>query len=188
MRCPCARQRQERDHPHNRMMNNAKALPQLARLQQLFDYKADTGLFIRKTPKGNSAAGKAAGCKNQRGYVQLCVDGTVYLAHRLAWLYMTGTDPAQQIIDHVNGNSSDNRFCNLRICTNAGNTQNASRQRNNTSGFKGVHFDAERGLWRASITANNAYKYLGRFLTAEQAYAAYCKAAAELHGEFARTA
>ena len=188
MRCPCARQRQEPDHPHNRMMANFKPLPKRDRLQQLFDYRADTGLFIRKTAKGNSAAGKAAGCRNHRGYVQLCVDGTVYLAHRLAWHYMTGTDPAQHMIDHVNGCTFDNRFCNLRICSNAGNTQNASRQRNNRSGFKGVHFDAERSQWRASITANNVYKHLGRFSTAEQAHAAYCKAAAELHGEFARTA
>lgn len=188
MRCPCARQRQERDHPPYRVMANFKPLPSLERLKQLFTYDPDTGLFISKTAQGNRAAGKVAGCKTRRGYIKLCVDRTAHLAHRLAWFYVTGDDPVHWIIDHANGDPSDNRFCNLRICTSAENNQNSSRQRNNLSGFKGVHFDAKRNQWRATIAANNVWKHLGRFSTAEEAHAAYCKAAAELHGEFARTA
>ena len=188
MRCPCARQRQRHDHPLYRMMTEFNPLPELDRLKQLFYYDADTGLFIRKIPRGSSTAGAIAGCKTRRGYIAMCVDGVVYLAHRLAWLYVTSEDPRQWIVDHSNGNPTDNRFQNLRICTNAGNTQNACRQKNNKSGFKGVSFDAERKQWRASIRANNVYKHLGRYQTAQEAHRAYCKAAAELHGEFARTA
>jgi len=188
MRCPCARQRQERDHPPYRVMADFKPLPKLDRLKELFDYNPDTGLFTRTTAKGNGAKGKVAGCRTRRGYVKLCVDRTAHLAHRLAWLYVTGDDPTQWVIDHANGDPFDNRFCNLRICTNSQNNQNSMKQSNNSSGFKGVYLDTTRNQWRATITTKGVFKHLGRFKTAEEAFDAYCKAAAELHGEFARCA
>lgn len=71
------------------------------RLRDLFDYDEATGVFTRRFRRGPTSAGKPAGTKNGRGYVQIMVDGRIYMAHRLAWLHMTGSWPTNQI-DHIN--------------------------------------------------------------------------------------
>jgi len=103
----------------------------------------------------------------------------------LAWLFVHGFDPPQQI-DHINGIRDDNRIANLRLATVAENSQNVGKQSNNKSGFKGVHWHARGKKFRAQIMANGKSKSLGLFHTAAEAAAAYDIAAAELHGEFAR--
>lgn len=88
--------------------------------------------------------------------------------------------------DHKNGNSLDNRRFNLRNATKSQNMQNKKMLPANTSGYKGV---SQRGnRWMAKITANKKQMCLGFYATKEEAYAAYCKAAKEHHGEFARLA
>jgi HNH endonuclease/AP2 domain len=89
------------------------------------------------------------------------------------------------IIDHRDGDPSNNRWDNLRRATVAQNGANKPRHRNNTSGFKGVCRD--RGRWRAAIYKNGRRHPLGNFPTPEAAHAAYVKAARKLFGEFART-
>lgn len=108
------------------------------------------------------------------------------LAHRLAWALHFGRWP-DQAIDHINGDRTDNRIANLRLATVAENTRNGKRRSTNTSGYKGVSL-TENGQWRATIVAGGRQSYLGRFSTAEDAHAAYVKAASRLHGEFARAA
>ena len=93
--------------------------------------------------------------------------------------------PKGFVVDHINGDPLDNRRCNLRICTQEDNKINRCIYKNNTSGYKGVSKHAN-GKWQSEITKNGKSKYLGLFPTPELAYAAYCKAALELHGEFAR--
>ena len=88
-------------------------------------------------------------------------------------------------IDHINGNKLDNRKSNLRICTASENARNRGKQRNNTSGYKGVCYDKARQKWKAEIKANGVRRMLGRFNTAEDAHQAYVNAAKELHGDFA---
>jgi len=96
--------------------------------------------------------------------------------------------PKDMIVDHINGDKLDNRKCNLRICTQAQNCCNSKKQKNNTSGYKGVCWHTTRKKWFSSIKYNKKNISLGYFNTPEEAYAAYCKAAKELHGEFARLA
>jgi hypothetical protein len=91
-------------------------------------------------------------------------------------------------VDHINGVGLDNRRENLRAATSYQNAQNRKRRSNNTSGFKGVYRDTRGGSWSASIGVRGARIYLGSYETAEVAYAAYCSAAKEMHGEFARVA
>lgn len=105
-------------------------------------------------------------------------------AHRLAWFYAYGVWPQDQI-DHRNGIRSDNRICNLREATNSLNKANERRRTDNTSGFKGVH-RRENGRWRARIGVGNRRLALGDFDTPEAAHTAYCQAAAQHFGEFAR--
>lgn len=100
--------------------------------------------------------------------------------HRLILQAQTG-----DIIDHRDGDGLNNRRENLRLATSAQNSRNRSRFPNNTSGFKGVSWDDDLGMWRARITFDHRVIHLGRFNTREAAHAAYAKAAQRLHGEFA---
>ena len=90
--------------------------------------------------------------------------------------------------DHGNLDTLDNRRENLRVATHAQNEQNKTKLSNNTSGFKGVSLDKTRGnRYGARIRNNGVSIHLGWRKTAEGAYALYCAASAELHGEFGRT-
>jgi hypothetical protein len=95
--------------------------------------------------------------------------------------------PKGMLIDHINGNTLDNRKCNLRICTHQQNMKNQKRRKNNTSGYKGVSFDKRDKVYRAHISLNMKRIYLGSFKSPEDAYAAYCEASKKYHGEFGRT-
>ena len=145
----------------------------LQRLKQLFTYNPDTGIFIRNSTK------KISGTTKSR-YVQMLVDQKQYYAHRLAWMYCYGTLPSMNI-DHINGNKRDNRIKNLREATISENGQNRGKQKNNTSGFKGVSLCKKSKKWIASIRKNNKSKYLGCFTDAEKAHEAYKEAAKILH-------
>jgi len=90
-------------------------------------------------------------------------------------------------IDHKDGNGLNNQRWNLRISTNGGNNQNARKRRDNTVGLKGVYFHKQHRKFGAQIQSRGERVHLGLFKTPEEAHAAYCAAAAELHGEFART-
>lgn len=91
--------------------------------------------------------------------------------------------------DHINAHDTlDNRRSNLRIATPAQNAHNSRKHSHNTSGYKGVSLDKRKGRWYAHIKAGDVRRRLGYFDTPEAAHAAYCAAARELHGEFARGA
>mgnify|MGYP001248554429 CR=1 FL=1 len=94
--------------------------------------------------------------------------------------------PADKEVDHINNNPLDNRKENLRICTHAENMANSSIQKNNTSGYKGVYWNANRKKWQAQISVKNKVVSLGRFENIEEAARAYDKAAKENYGIFAK--
>lgn len=89
--------------------------------------------------------------------------------------------------DHIDGDSMNNRRSNLRPASAMQNRHNQGNRVDNKSGYKGVCWAASRGKWQAKIGVAGKQKHLGRFESAEDAHAAYCKASAELHGEFGRT-
>jgi hypothetical protein len=88
--------------------------------------------------------------------------------------------------DHANGNTLDCRRDNLRYAGYDGNARNRKKQRNNTSGFKGVSLDRDTGLYSANIRVNGVLIYLGRRGSARLAHELYCFASKSLHGEFSR--
>lgn len=90
-------------------------------------------------------------------------------------------------VDHINGNSLDNRKANLRFATHSQNIANQGIRSNNTSGFKGVWWCSQTKLWRAAIQARGKREHIGLFKTPEEASAQYAIRAKELHGEFSRT-
>lgn len=155
------------------------------RLKELLWYNPYTGLFFRQTHKGGAKAGDIAGWIDGNGYRVIRVNGEVYLAHRLAWLYMKGRWPKKQI-DHKNGNPSDNRWDNLREATGSENQWNRKINKNNSTGYKGVCFHKASQNFRARIQHNGKNKSLGYYDTPEEAYTVYCEAAKELQGKFSR--
>ena len=151
------------------------------RLRQVLDYDPQTGVFKWRERVAKCVhIGDVAGCKEKRiGYITIGVDGRIYKAHRLAWLYMTGNWPIK-FIDHINGNKSDNRFENLREVCEDGNAQNIRKpNKRNKSGFLGVI--RYQNKWRANITVNGKTRRIGDYNTPEEAHQAYLKSKRELH-------
>lgn len=129
-------------------------------------------------------AGTLAGTIGKNGYHIITICNRRYLAHRILWKLITGSEP--QEIDHINGNRLDNRFSNLRECSHRQNGFNQSKHVNNVSGHKGVHWDARTGQWQVQIANPNGSNHLGRFNDLQEAVQAYQEAAEKLHGEFAK--
>lgn len=102
---------------------------------------------------------------------------------RMHRLLLGLTDPTIKT-DHRDGDGLNNRRANLRACTQAENLRNQGAHTDNMSGYKGVSWHKRSGMWIAQIQVNWKKRHLGLFDTQEAAYAAYCKAAAELHGGF----
>lgn len=159
----------------------------IKRLKEVLEYNPNTGFFKWKIGGHGRFPSSIAGCdKSSHGYICIQIDNNKYLAHRLVWFYMTGVWPEKQI-DHKNGNITDNRWGNLRAANATLNGRNRSRQNNNKSGFKGVHFVKSKNLFRATIKYNRKIHHLGYFDNPQEAYTSYCLAAIKHHGKFART-
>lgn len=154
------------------------------RLRELLEYNPDTGVFTSLVKRAHTPIGKTLGTRHIEGYVWMGIEGSSYLAHRLAWLYMTGAWPPAGI-DHRNGNRADNRWENLRPATSAENAQNQSRPQKNNP-YLGVCWEPSCNKWKARIRVNGVEKYLGVFATAEEARDAYLAAKKEIH-PFANT-
>lgn len=89
-----------------------------------------------------------------------------------------------QVVDHINGDTLDNRLCNLRICTNQENIRNSKIPKNNTTGYKGICYVPRNSKKPWSARVFN--KHLGYFKTKEAAALAYNIAAKKVYGKFAR--
>jgi hypothetical protein len=95
-------------------------------------------------------------------------------------------EPLDVFVDHVNSDGLDNRRANLRLASASQNQHNKAMQNNNTSGFKGVTWKANKRQWVARISCGGKSKHLGYFDTPEAAHFAYASASAAIHGEFGR--
>lgn len=106
--------------------------------------------------------------------------------HREIWAHINGPIPDGLCIDHINGDSLDNRLANLRLASHKENIRNrANKNKNNTSGYTGVFWDKSKNKWLASIKIDGRNKYLGRYLEKRDAAVAYNNAALEFFGEYA---
>lgn len=152
-------------------------------LKEILSYDPLTGVFTWKVSRGSKSAGSVAGNVNTKiGYRQIGINGRLLYAHRLAWLYIHGVDPVNEI-DHENGDKSDNRYRNLRDATSTQNSCNIKIQSNNTSGCKGVSWAKYQDMWHAyvQISGKRISRYTSDF------FEACCFAHSlrnEIHGEF----
>ena len=137
------------------------------KLKQLIHYDLDTGTITANMPRRGINSGDELGCVANNGYRVFSLGSKRFLAHRLAWFYMTGNFPEQ--IDHINHIKTDNRWENLREVSNQTNNQNTSLSKNSRTKFNGVSFMKTLNKYRAYITVNRKHIHLGVFDKLEDA-------------------
>jgi hypothetical protein len=133
-------------------------------VRQLF-YYIDGGL-VWAVDKGRAKIGDRPH-KNSNGYNVFRINGVSYLEHRLIWAWHN--KPFTPLIDHINGDISDNRIENLRAATHSQNMRNSRLAINNTSGVKGVYWEKSKSMWRVQICNDGKQQYLGRFHDIDEA-------------------
>jgi hypothetical protein len=148
-------------------------------LRELLSYEPEKGVFLWKARSkehfesdqafrhwNTRYAGTQAGTilTGRTGYqrVQIRIKGRTYKAHRLAWLYMTGEWPENQI-DHCDRDGTNNRWENLRQSNQKENGKNQSKRKNNTSGVTGVTWNKRNNKWVAQVFLEGKNNYLGSF-------------------------
>ncbi len=152
------------------------------RLVEVLNYNKRTGVFkwSKKISKKVVVGHIAGGGPSLVGYWRIRIDGKLYQAHRLAWLYVYGEWPGETI-DHINGDKLDNRIINLRSATYTENNQNKLWHRKGK--LPGV--TKRRGKYEASIKYKGDQYYLGLFSTEREANKAYLLALATLEDNYA---
>ncbi|QDH47389.1 HNH homing endonuclease [Salmonella phage vB_SenS_SB9] len=161
-------------------MTNHKPLLPLEEYQSKFDYDPETGIF---TWNSGSRRGKPAGGHNDSGISLSMGSKGKYKAHRVAWLYMTGEDPGDLLIDHKDQDPWNNKWNNLRKATNKENSSNSSGWENKSTGVKGIYKRTE-GKFEARIRANGKRINVGTFGSLEEAESAIREAREKVCGEF----
>jgi len=142
-------------------------------LLEAVSYDPSTGVFTRNKTAGNTLAGSPIGNLDKKGYLKAMVLGEYVKLHRLAWFYVHGLWPTQEI-DHINTRKSDNRNNNLRDCGTSTNCLNQHGPRkHNRVGLQGVHQIQKTGRFRAACTVQGSKHHLGVYATAEEASDAY---------------
>lgn len=156
-------------------------------LKELFDYRG--GNLYWKVKKGcRINIGDLAGTVGERGYQQIGINGKVYLAHRLIFLYHHGYLP--QFLDHIDGDRSNNYISNLREVTHQGNQHNQKKRefyggKPTSSIYKGVSWNKGHKKWCSMIMIDGKNKHLGYFISETKAADVYNKSAVEVFGSFA---
>lgn len=168
----------------------ARQLPPLDFLRQCLRYEEDTGFFywlerpvemfasegIWKSWNTRMAGKRAITTSNGKGYYFSRVGSFVVMAHRIAWYMGTGKAPVGTI-DHINGDTTDNRLVNLRDVSHAENSRNRKLNASSSSGAHGVSLNKKSAFWEAKIKFEGRGIYLGSFLTRAEAVA--CRRGAE---------
>src|ERR1700744_4205288 len=146
-------------------------------------YEPETGKFFWLVRKSGRQLDKPI----QYGvsYGSLTLEGTRYALHRLAWFYMNGEWPPE-MVDHIDGNSTNNKWSNLRLATYAENAQNRRRRRVSITGVKGVSKHYASNTWHVTVDKDGKRHSLGPFYSIGDAYKAHAKLSKELFGEYHR--
>jgi hypothetical protein len=153
-------------------------------LKSILDYDLDTGIFTWKVSKANrTKVGDVAGW-SYNGYREIEINNKAYKAHRLAWLYVYGEMP-KKLIDHIDGNRSNNKISNLREATYQENSENYKTPKTNKSGVKNVSWYKSLNKWVVSISIRKTKKTVGYYDDLELAELVAIEARNKYRGEFA---
>lgn len=152
-------------------------------LRKLLTYDLLTGEFTWNVTRGGLAvAGSPAGSRIPEGYKLISVKGRIYMASRLAFMYVLGRWP-HNLVDHINEDKKDDRWINLRDATEAQNRRNTGHRANNKLGVKNVCMHGSRFMVQV---AGPEGKYVDTFPTLEQATDMAKRMRQILHGDFAK--
>jgi hypothetical protein len=155
-------------------------------LKRLLSYDLNTGNFTWNISKKGINLDKSAGSIHANdGYCRIRIDGVPYSAHRLAWLYVHGSWP-KVVIDHIDGDRSNNRLSNLREATLRQNQFNRKVKCTSSTGVKGVSLDRRGKRFQVQIKIEGVKKFIGYFNTISEGAAAYNAIAKTIHGQFFR--
>lgn len=146
-------------------------LPPLEILNWLFRYEESSGKLFKVRESSGKAVEPAREITHVDSKGYLCASITdssglekMFKVHHLIYFMVTGIEPLQ-IVDHLNGIPSDNRFSNLRLATDSINQRNRGMHRNNTSGITGVSWYELTGKWVARANESNGKtRFLGYYL------------------------
>ncbi len=141
-------------------------------LKSLVSYDKNTGVFtVTGIIKHSSKKiGDILSSTNNRGYLRVFIKNRTYTLHRLAFLYMTGKFPINDV-DHINHVKNDNRWVNLRDVMQKDNAKNRPLPKNNKSGAVGVDLNEKKRRWSARISVNKKRVFLGLFKNLDDAIA-----------------
>lgn len=134
-----------------------------AELLSLLAYDPERGQLVAKISKGRWVRGKPVGHPYRAGYLVVRFKTKPFYVHRLIWELERGSIPVRYVIDHINGDTHDNRIENLRCGPRSINQRNAKRPTTNTSGHIGVRWHSKSGRWHASIKPDYESFFLGSF-------------------------
>ena len=151
------------------------------KLKEILKYDENTGIFtwlIR--PRNNVYFQDIAGTYDRKGYLKIIYQRKLYLGHWLAWLYVYGKWPDNEI-DHINGDASDNRICNLRDVTRKQNMENKSIYKTNKSGYSGVTWHSRDKKWNVRIGHYGKRISLGYFDDLNEAISARIQAENQIY-------
>jgi hypothetical protein len=159
-----------------------------ATVHRLFDYR-DGDLWWKEQP-GSVDMSKPAGCISGGGYRHIKINGKLRSAHRLIYLMHNPewnfTDSSRNNqVDHRDGDRLNNNIKNLRVATNSHNQANSRKNKNNTSGHKGVSWHKTRKKWRVQVNLNGKNHYFGLFVNIEDAVTKATQMREQMHGNFA---
>lgn len=166
-------------------MSNPSPLPSYVELYERLAYDPQTGELTWKS--GRSAGGVAGYQRMQGGrpaYVAVNILGKKLSAHRVIWKLFTGQEPPA-LIDHINRDPFDNRWCNLRAATASQNSANRSPLANTSSRYVGVTKHRKTGLWQAQASHKGRNHYIGLFSDEKAAARARDAVSIRLYGPFA---
>lgn len=147
-------------------------------------YYLDGNLYWKNNRGPNNCKDKKAGSIKKNKYVNISLNKKMYLAHRLIFLMHYGYLP--KIIDHIDGNPSNNKIENLREANQQQNSLNCKISKKNTSGVKNVRFNKKIKKWVVNININKKLTYLGAYQDLDLAELVAIKARNKYHQQFAR--
>jgi hypothetical protein len=149
-----------------------------------FEYK-DGNLYWKSMPyKRNDLIGTKAGADIGANRSQITINKKHYKTHRLVFLMFHGYMPKE--VDHIDGNSLNNKIENLREATRSEQCCNTKLRKDSTSGIKGVTWDKARNKWIVSINKHKKTMFRGRFDDLELAQLVAIEARDKYHGSFTR--
>jgi hypothetical protein len=148
----------------------------------LFEYK--DGALYWKNSQRPSLNGKKAGYDNGNGYFKVNINGKQYFNHRIIYLMQHGYIP--KLIDHIDGNPTNNKIENLRIASSSENAMNSLRKQKNASGCKNVFYNKNRNKYYVYIKIDNKVNYFGTYDDIELAELVAIEARNKFQGIFAK--